>query len=231
MRGDAIRRRAFLGSACGTLGLLAAAGEPGLLCAGEAAPAKPVPAELQQAREKLMAEMEAHRGIGVPRCDGEFLNLIVHVTAAKHVLEVGTYRGYSGVWIGLGLEQTGGRLTTIDIDPERVKEARGNFEKAGLADRITGLQGDAHQVVKTVEGPFDLVFLDADKGNEIDYFNSVFPKLRPGGFLLVHNAIMSKKAMQPYFDMVSKHPQMIHLVLSLSLKDGFSVSFRKRGQG
>ena len=224
----AIERRTFLGSACGTLGLLAMAGGSAGLAA-EAAAGTKVPAELQAAREKLMADMEAHRGIGVPRVDGEFLHLVVHVTAAKNVLEVGTFRGYSGIWMGLGLEQTGGKLTTIEIDPERVKEAKGNFEKAGLADRITALQGDAHQVAKTVEGPLDLVFLDAEKGGELDYFRTVFPKLRPGGFLLVHNAITSKRTMQPYLDMVAKHPQIVHVVLSLSMRDGFSVSFRKRG--
>jgi predicted O-methyltransferase YrrM len=228
---ETVRRRTFLGSAGGVLGLLATSG--GWQAASDArgaegGPAKKVPADLAAAREKLLVEMEARRGIGVPRCDGEFLHMMVHVTAAKNVLEVGTYRGYSGTWLGLGLEQTGGRLTTLEIDPERVKEATGNFRRAGLADRITVLQGDAHKMAKTVAGPFDLVFLDADKGAELDYFNSIFPKLRPGGFILLHNAITSKQAMQPYLDMVSKHPEILHVVLSLSMRDGFSVSFRKR---
>jgi predicted O-methyltransferase YrrM len=130
--------------------------------------------------------------------------------------------------MSLGLEVTGGKLTTIEIDPERVREAKANFAKAGLSDLITALEGDGHQVAKTVEGPFDLIFLDAEKGREIDYFNTVFPKLRPGGFLLLHNAIMFKKAMQPYLDLVSKHPELLHVVVSLDLRDGISVSFRKR---
>jgi predicted O-methyltransferase YrrM len=224
-------RRAFLGTAGGVLGLLATSG--GGQAAGDArgaegGPTKKVSADLAAAREKLLVEMEARRGIAVPRCDGEFLHMMVHVAAAKNVLEVGTYRGYSGIWLGLGLEQTGGRLTTLEIDPERVREATGNFRRAGLADRITIVQGDAHKTAKTVAGPFDLVFLDADKGAELDYFNSIFPKLRPGGFILLHNAITSKQVMQPYLDMVSKHPEILHVVLSLSMRDGFSVSFRKR---
>ncbi len=231
MQIDAVQRRTFLGSACGAMGLLALAGDSLALGAIEATAGKKVPAELQAAREKLMADMEGHRGLGVPRVDGEFLHLMVYVSAAQNVLEVGTFRGYSGIWMGLGLEQTGGRLTTIEIDPERVKESRENFRKAGLADRITSLEGDAHKVAKTVDGPFDLVFLDAEKGNEVDYFNTVFPKLRPGGFLLLHNAISSKRVMQPYLDLVSKHPEIVHVVLSLSMQDGFSVSFRKRGAG
>jgi len=230
-KAQTVRRRAFLGSAGGALGLLAMSG--GWQSAGEARGAegelgKKVPPELEAARGKLMAEMEARRGIGVPRCDGEFLHLAVHVTAARHVLEVGTYRGYSGIWLGLGLEQTGGRLTTLEIDPERVKESRGNFKRAGLAERITIVEGDAHKTAKTIPGPLDLVFLDADKGAEVDYFHSIFPKLRPGGFILLHNAITSKQVMQPYFDLVSKHPEILHVILSLSMRDGFSVSFRKR---
>ncbi len=224
-----VQRRTFLGSACGTLGLLAMAGGSAVSPAAEVTASRKVPADLQAARSKLLADMEANRGIGVPRVDGEFLHLLVHATGAKNVLEVGTFRGYSAIWMGLGLEQTGGRLTTLEIDPERVKEAQGNFLKAGLADRITALEGDAHQLVSTVEGPLDLAFLDAEKGNEVDYFNKIFPKLRPGGFLVVHNALSSKRAMQPYFDTVSQHPEILHVVLSLSMRDGFSVSFRKRG--
>ncbi len=227
MDADMLQRRRFLGTACGTMGLLAMAGQAAGLSAAEAT-GRSVPADIQAARDLLMAELEAHRSIDVPRCDGEFLHLMVHVTAAKHVLEVGTFRGYSGIWLGLGLEQTGGKLVTIDISPDRVKEARGNFTRAGLADRITVLEGDAHKVAKTVAGPLDLVFLDAEKGNELDYFQTVFPKLRPGGFILLHNAITSKQAMQPYLDMVSKHAELLHVVLSLSMHDGFSVSFRKR---
>lgn len=222
MHADTMVRRSFLGSACGSLGLLAMNGS-----LSAAAPAKAVPEELRARRETLLAEMEANRGIGVPRVDGEFLHMMVYATAAKQVLEVGTYRGYSGIWMGIGLEQTGGRLTTIEISPERAKEAQGNFATAGVADRITSLVGDAHQVAKTVAGPLDMAFLDAEKGNEIDYFNTIFPKLRPGGFLLLHNAITSKKAMQPYFDMLAKRPEVLHVILSLSMRDGFSVCFRK----
>lgn len=223
-----MKRRHFVSNVARTLGLLAAAGGFNPL-PGNAASLNKAGSEVQKAREKLLREMEANLGIAVPREDGEFLHLMVHVTTASEVLEVGAFRGYSGIWMGMALEQTGGRLTTIEIDPERVRESKANFQKAGLAGRITSLQGDAHQVAKTVHGPFDLVFLDAEKGGEIDYFNTVFPKLRPGGFLLVHNAIMFKTSMRPYLEMVSKHPEILHVLLSLTLKDGFSVSYRKQG--
>lgn len=180
------------------------------------------------ARARLMAEMEKDLGIGVPRVDGLFLNLLVHVTAATRVLEIGTYRGYSALWLASGLEETGGRLVSVDIDPERVKEARANLARAGLADRVTLVQGDGHEVARTVAGPFDLVFLDADKGAEMDYFGKLFAKLRPGGFLVLHNAISQREAMAPYLDAVQSHPQLLSVVLSLSMRDGMSVSFRRR---
>ena len=119
------------------------AGGTAVLSAAEATKGTKVSPDLQAARDKLLPAMEANRGIAVPPVDGDFLYLQVHVTNAKNVLEVGTFRGYSAIRMGLGLEQTGGRLTTIDIDPARVREAKGNFEKAGLADRITVVEGDA----------------------------------------------------------------------------------------
>jgi predicted O-methyltransferase YrrM len=210
-------------TAFGLLGTTSALGARPATAKGEGAP----PA-LAADRAKLMAEMEARPGIAVPRVDGEFLNLLVHATHAQKVLEIGTYRGYSGLWMGTGLEETGGRLVTVEIDPERVKEARGNFARAGLSDRISVVEGDGHQASRTVEGPFDLVFLDAEKGNEVDYFQAVFPKLRAGGFLVLHNAISNREIMAPYLDMVRTHPQLASVVLSLSMRDGMSVSLRKR---
>jgi len=218
MRGE---RRDFV-QAMAALGLF------GLVGGERTAEAAGAPPDVLAARARLMAEMERNLGIGVPRVDGQFLNLLVHVAAASRVLEIGTYRGYSALWLATGLEETGGRLVTVDIDPERVKEARANLARAQLSDRVTVVEGDGHRVARTVEGPFDLVFLDADKGAEMDYFASLFPKLRPGGFLVLHNAISQRETMAPYLDAVQSHPQLISVVLSLSMRDGMSVSFRKR---
>jgi caffeoyl-CoA O-methyltransferase len=220
-----LKRRDFVtktSTAVGLAALLETFGRMPVLAA-----AAPDP-KLKAEREALMAQMEANPGISVPRVDGEFLNLLVYVTNAQQVLEVGTFRGYSGIWMGTALEQTGGKLTTIDIDPDKVRESKANFQKAGLADRITSLEGDAHKVITTVSGPFELMFLDAEKGGEMDYFEKLFPKLRPGGILALHNAISNKTVMRPYLDMVKHHPQLVSVVLSLSMRDGFSVSFKKR---
>ncbi len=180
--------------------------------------------------EKLLAELESTRGryANVPRKDGEFLNLLVKAMQAKNVLEIGTSNGYSAIWICLGLEETGGKMTTIDIDPQRTKEAKENLGKVGLTHRVTFLEGDAHKVVETLQGPFDFIFIDADKGNEMDYFNKLFPKLQPGGVIVLHNAIRFQNQMKPYLDHVSKHPQLNTVILSLTMEDGFAVSYKKR---
>jgi caffeoyl-CoA O-methyltransferase len=221
-----MKRRRFISATAGA-GLMACLGG-GQGAVVQAAARRKIPSEVQAEREKVMAELEANLGMSVPRGDGQFLNLLVHVAQAQRVLEIGTFRGYSGIWMGMALEETGGELITVEIDRRRVQEAGGHFERAGLADRIRQIEGDGHQVSERVEGPFDLIFLDADKGNELSYFEKLFPKLRPGGFLVLHNAISFRSQMKPYLDRVTQHPELISVTLSLTSSDGMSVSFRKR---
>lgn len=180
--------------------------------------------------EDLLAELEARRGQyqNVPRKDAQFLNLLIKLSRVKRALEIGTSNGYSAIWICSALEETGGELTTIEIDRKRVREAKENLNKAGLAHRVTFLEGDAHKIAPTLKGPFDFIFLDADKGNEMDYFNSLFPKLSQGGVLAVHNAIRSKEAMKTYLDTVANHAELDTVIVSLTMDDGFAVSYRKR---
>jgi len=164
----------------------------------------------------------------VPRKDGEFLRLLVETSGAKNALEIGTAVGYSGIFIALGLEQTGGKLTTIDIAPDQVRQAKENLAKARLAHRVTCIEGDAHKVVRTLKGPFDFIFFDADKEGQVDYFNILFPKLRPGGVIVCHNAIRHAKAMQDYLDLVKNHPQLDTVILSATMDDGFAVSYKRK---
>lgn len=187
--------------------------------------------EKEKAIEPLLREMETQRGrfSNVPRTDGQFLNLLIKLSRSKRVLEVGTSNGYSAIWICLALEETDGHLTTIEIDPERVKLAKENLRRAGLDLRVSFLEGDAHKIVPTLEGPFDFVFLDADKGREQDYFSYLYPKkLTPGAIIAVHNAIRMRRAMQRYFDMMNNHPEFDFLTVSTTLDDGFAISYWRR---
>jgi caffeoyl-CoA O-methyltransferase len=202
---------------------------PAMVDAGETDPSvvKHSPARL----ERLLDEMNA-RGYqfwSVPRKDGEFLRLLVKATRAMNALELGTSHGFSSIWIGLGLEETGGRLTTIEIDRKRYDLARKHVSEAGLSNRVTCIRGDAHMEVGKLEGPFDFVFMDADKEGQVDYFKKLFPKkLIPGGILLVHNAILQASSMKDYLEMVHRHPDFDTVILSITMDDGFCLSYRHR---
>ncbi|MFN3421055.1 MAG: O-methyltransferase [Armatimonadota bacterium] len=219
-----MKRRDLLATAAGSLGWLV---NQALAKVQEAAPLR----EKEKAIDQLLRELEAVRGrfSNVPRTDGQFLNMLVKISRSRHVLEVGTSNGYSAIWLCMALEETDGHLTTIEIDPERVKLAKENLKRAGLDHRVTFLEGDAHKVVPTLEGPFDFVFLDADKGREQDYFGYLYPKkLLPGALILVHNAIRMRRAMQRYLDMINAHPEFDTLMVSTTLDDGFAVSYWRR---
>jgi len=179
----------------------------------------------------LLDDMDAkgYQFWSVPRKDGEFLHLLVKATRAKNVLELGTSHGFSAIWMGLGLEETGGRLTTIEIDRERYDLARKHVSEAGLSKRVTCIKGDAHVEVAKLEGPFDFVFMDADKEGQMDYFKKLFPKkLVPGGILSVHNAIRQALSMKDYLEMIRRHPDFDTVILSVTMDDGFCLSYRHR---
>jgi predicted O-methyltransferase YrrM len=104
------------------------------------------------------------------------------------VVEVGTSYGFSGLFWGAALKQTGGRLHTIDVSEKKVEASRGAFARAGLSGVITNHLGDAHEVLKTIPGPIDIAFIDADKPRCREYFDTVWPKIRAGGSVMTDNA-------------------------------------------
>ena len=125
--------------------------------------------------------------MNVPSTDGQLLYDIIVKNGYKSALEIGTSTGHSAIWIAWALSKTGGKLITLEIDESRHREALANFEKAGLSEYIDARLGNAHDLAKELDGPFDFVFSDADKGWYINYFKDVSPKLRPGGCFTAHN--------------------------------------------
>src|SRR3970282_503816 len=121
-----------------------------------------------------------HRYLSVPEEDGRLLRMLAESIGAKHVVEVGTSTGYSGLWILLALARTGGRLTTYEIDRGRHELARQNFERAGLLKQATPVLGDAHTEITKLKEALDLVFIDADKEGYLDYLQKLAPLVRPG---------------------------------------------------
>ena len=127
------------------------------------------------------------RDLNVPEVDGQTLHDLIVKHRYTRALEIGTSTGHSGVWIAWALSKTGGRLITVEVDESRHKEARANFEAAGLSAFVDARLGDAHTIVPALSGPFDFVFSDADKDWYPNYFTAVFPKLVAGGCFTTHN--------------------------------------------
>ncbi|MEN6306972.1 MAG: class I SAM-dependent methyltransferase [Anaerohalosphaeraceae bacterium] len=162
------------------------------------------------------------RYLNVPQNDGRLLRLLAESMNAKQVVELGTSTGYSAIWLGMALQKTGGKLTTYEIDAERAAAARANFKKAGLADIITVVEGDAHERLNQFKDSVDIVFLDADKEGYIDYLNKLLPQLRPGGLIIAHN-ITPGSADPRYIEAITTNPDLETIVRS-----GVSLTLKKR---
>lgn len=141
--------------------------------------------------EKVKQFLNSHSGqwhdLNISAADGQLLYDLIIKGNYKSALEIGTSTGHSGIWIAWALSKTGGRLITVDIDPERHNQALQNFKEAGLTQYIDARLADAHELVKQLKGPFDFVFSDADKNWYKNYFIDVDPKLKIGGCYTTHN--------------------------------------------
>jgi predicted O-methyltransferase YrrM len=175
----------------------------------------------------VLDEMSTGRWyLNVTTREGRLLRQLTETAGAKRVVEVGTSSGYSSIWLALGLRATGGKLYTHEIDPEKVKMARANFEKAGVAGLITIVEGDAHETVKQHKEPIDVVFLDADKEGYIDYLKKLLPLVRPGGLILGHD--MKRPRPDPrYIEAITKNPDLETSFVMME-SYGISLTLKKR---
>lgn len=158
-------------------------------------------AKQQQVDKMVRAFLENSKGswrdMNIPSSDGKILYDIILKNNYTRALEIGTSTGHSTVWIAWALSKTGGRLITIEINKRRYRQALENFKKAGLSEYIDARLGDAHALVKELEGPFDFVFCDADKKWYKNYFIDIYPKLEKGGCYTAHN--VNDPAARGYF--------------------------------
>jgi predicted O-methyltransferase YrrM len=166
--------------------------------------------------------LRSQRYRNVPPQDGRFLRITTESMNAKNVVEIGTSTGYSGIWFGMALQKTGGRLTTYEIDAQRAATARANFKKAGMADIITLVEGDAHEEVKKLKDKIDILFLDADKEGYVDYLNKLLPLVRPGGLVIAHN-INPRMADPKYMKAITTNSNLETIVRS-----GIGLTLKKR---
>ena len=142
-------------------------------------------------------DRETHAKVMMPRMlsghlQGQFLEMISKMCQPKLILEIGTYTGYSAIYLAQGLAE-GGRLITLDINEELAEMAKGYWTEAGVSDKIDHRIGNALEVIPTIDGPFDLVFIDADKKNYGKYYDLIIDKMAPGGVILADNVLWSGK--------------------------------------
>lgn len=128
--------------------------------------------------------------------EGRLLEFLVFLAQPQLVLEIGTYSGYSALSMA-GALPDGGRIVSCELDPERVAFARRHIDEAGFGDRIEIRQGPALETIGRLDGPFDLVFIDADKTGYHDYYEAVLPKLAERGLIVVDNVLWSGRVAQP----------------------------------
>jgi caffeoyl-CoA O-methyltransferase len=167
-----------------------------------------------------------HRYLSVPEEDGRLLRILAESIGARHVVEVGTSTGYSGLWILLALARTGGRLTTYEIDRGRHELARQNYERAGLLKQATLVLGDAHAEITKLKESIDLVFIDADKEGYPDYLQKLAPLTRPGGLIVAHN--MASPPPDPrYVEAITTNPAFDTVFLNMH-SAGVGVTLKKR---
>jgi predicted O-methyltransferase YrrM len=126
----------------------------------------------------------------VGRVEGKFLEFLVRSTGAMQVLELGTFTGYSSISMARGLTGTG-RIISCDVNPDTTAIARRYAEEAGVADRIEYRLGPALDSLESLPGPLDLIFIDADKENYVNYYEALLPKLAPTGLMILDNTLWS----------------------------------------
>lgn len=165
--------------------------------------------------------------LAVSEEDGRFLRVLVATRGAKSILEIGAASGYSGIWLGLGARESGGRVVAIEFDPQRAKEAAANVRRAGLDDVVRVVHGDAFAEIPKLQGTFDFVFLDAWKPDYKKFFDMVFPRMTPGAVFTAHNVVNKKKDMEPFLKAVQNHPSLFTTIVSPS-GEGMSVSYKIR---
>jgi caffeoyl-CoA O-methyltransferase len=188
--------------------------------------------------ERLAAETREKTAVPqmmVGRAEGRFLGVLVRSLRARRILELGTFTGYSSIAMALALP-AGGRVITCDVNEETTAIARRYAEEARVADRIDYRLGPGLETIAQLDGPFDLVFIDADKPNYIRYYEATLPLLADGGLIVADNTLWSGKvvddddqdestiAIRAFNDHVLEDPRVENVLLTV--RDGMNLVWR-----
>jgi predicted O-methyltransferase YrrM len=180
--------------------------------------------------ERETRETQPSAGMMVGPLEGAFLSFVVRMTRPRRVLEIGTFTGWSSIAMASALPE-GATLVTCDVNAATTVLARGYAEEAGVADRIEYRVGPALETLAELDGPFDLVFVDADKGGYVDYYEAVLPKLADGGLILADNTLFGladgeiARQIQRFNEHVRDDPR-VECVL-LTIREGVTLIRRR----
>jgi len=227
--------------ACSVIALTAAAPATGPIAAAEpqtaARTAKPsttapAPAAISQVPPQIAQVLAAIKAadkeqLSVSEEDGRFLRMLVASSGRKRAVEIGAAEGYSAIWIGMGMRETGGKVVAIEYDAARAKRAAENIQKAGLSDVVQIVSGDAFKELPKLQGMFDCVFVDAWKRDYIKFFDMMFPRLDKGGIFLGHNVVNKKSEMLDFLTRITTSPDLFTTIIAPS-GEGISISYKKR---
>ena len=178
--------------------------------------------------DKILADIRAKDNgqLAVSEEDGRFLRILIASTHRKRALEIGGASGYSAIWMGQALRATGGKLVTIEYDPQRAKELADNIRKAGMTDVVQVVAGDAFKEIPKLQGTFDFVFLDAWKRDYKRFLDLVLPRLDAGGLFTAHNVVNKRSEMGDFLDAIQHNPALWTTIVSPA-NEGISITYKK----
>lgn len=165
--------------------------------------------------------------MNIPCRDGRFLHDLIVRNGYTKGLEIGSFTGYSALWVGLALKKTGGRLVTIEYEESSGKQAQENVRRAGLAAVVDARIADAFVEIPKIQGEFDFVFIDAWKRDYIRFLKLVRNRVVPGGVIVAHNVTNYAEDMQDYLAAIKNDPGL-ETTFDESSGEGMSIS-RVRG--
>lgn len=194
---------------------------------------KPESELFERLREETLREMGSTEML-VGRIEGRFLKMLVRLSGARRVLEIGMFTGYSALMMAEGMPEDG-RVITCDIDPKAERVARRFFDESPDGRKIEVRMGPALETIASLAGPIDMVFIDADKENYVKYYEACFPLVRRGGLIVADNVLWSGKVLHPedeatraivaFNERVQQDPRVENVCLTV--RDGMMLAWKK----
>jgi caffeoyl-CoA O-methyltransferase len=194
---------------------------------------KPASDLFERLREETFREMK-YPEMQVGRIEGRFLKMLVRLTGARRVLEIGMFTGYSALMMAEGLPEDG-RIITCDLDPKAEQVARRYFAESQHGHKIEVRMGPALETIAGLTEPLDLVFIDADKENYVNYYEACVPLVRPGGLIAADNVLWSGKVLDPqdeatraivaFNERVQQDPRVENVCLTI--RDGIMLAWKR----